>query len=176
MMPIILLRILTLIIAITLITVSILIIMKNYFNLKRPVSVTPDPLEKSKILLPLRLQAYERIVLYLERISPAQLIQRVSRPEMNAVQLQSTLTKTIRDEFEYNLSQQLYISSRAWELVKNAKEETIKLIHTAAHTLPEGASSQELIKAILDRMIENEKQPVDFAIEEVKKDVQQLMS
>jgi len=70
--------------------------------------------EKQKLSLPVRLQAYERIVLFLERISPGNLVMRVHKPEMKVKQFQQMLIKTIRDEYDHNLSQQLYVSHEAW--------------------------------------------------------------
>jgi hypothetical protein len=130
--------------------------------------------EGQKIILPLRLQAYERIILFLERISPNNLILRLNKPEMSSVQLQSALVKVIREEFEYNLSQQLYISLKAWELVKNAKEETIKLINVASGKIPETASSGELAKIIFDLSLETEILPVNVAIDEIKIEIQKI--
>jgi hypothetical protein len=149
-----------------------LVLLKVYIN--RPKSPSGNPLivEEQKIILPLRLQAYERLVLYLERITPNNLIMRLNRPELNAAQFQSLLVKTIREEFEYNLSQQLYISPKAWELVKNAKEETINLINQASSKLPENASSAELARVLFDQFLGKEKLPVDRALDEVKQEIQ----
>ena len=72
-----------------------------------------------KIITPIRLQAYERLVLFIERISPESLVMRVHKPELSAMQMQTNLIQTIREEFEHNLSQQVYVSSQAWELVRN---------------------------------------------------------
>ena len=85
--------------------------------------------EQRKIALPLRLQAYERIIVFLERIHPFSLLQRIYQPNMLLTEMHLELIKTIRVEYEYNLSQQIYISNDAWKMVTTAKEETIKLIN-----------------------------------------------
>jgi hypothetical protein len=172
MAPFFLFRLLLVIITIGLVLGAVLIIIRYWFSLKKKPSGHTVQGEEQKILLPLRLQAYERIILFLERISPNNLIMRMNKPEMSSVQLQSALVKVIREEFEYNLSQQLYISLKAWELVKNAKEETIKLINIASGKIPETASSGELVKAILDLSLETERLPVNDAIDEIKKEIQ----
>ena len=82
--------------------------------------------ETLKVVTPIRLQAYERMALFLERISPNSLVLRVFRPGMDTSALQAAMTKTIRDEWEHNLSQQIYISSEAWNRIREAKEEMIK--------------------------------------------------
>ncbi len=106
--------------------------------------------EKHKGSLPLRMQAYERIILLLERISPKNLVMRVHSGKMTASQFHGTLIKAIRDEFDHNLSQQLYVSSKAWEMVKNSKEEIVRQINTSAGQLDEKATSTDLSKKILE--------------------------
>ena len=130
--------------------------------------------EDQKIILPLRLQAYERFVLFLERIHPSNLIMRLNSPELSAYQLQSLLVRTIREEFEYNLSQQLYISNHAWELIKNAKEETISMINQASAKVGEQAHSSEFVREIFEVSISRGKLPVDLALEEIKTELHRL--
>jgi len=160
------------IIAIAMLLGSTLIVLRYYFDHKRQPVSPSIKVEDQKIILPLRLQAYERIVLFLERITPNNLIMRVNRPDMTAVQFQAALVKNIREEFESNLSQQLYISSKAWEMVKNAKEETIRLINTASMKVSETAGSSEMVRVLLELVLAEEKFAVDTAIEEVKREIQ----
>jgi hypothetical protein len=174
MAPLLLFKLLFVIIIIGLVLGAVLIIIRYWFSFKKQPSVIAPKGEEQKIILPIRLQAYERIILFLERISPNNLIMRLNKPEMSSIQLQSALVKVIREEFEYNLSQQLYISFKAWELVKNAKEETIKLINIASGKIPDTASSGELVKIILDLSLEKEKLPVNVAIDEIKKEIQKI--
>jgi len=164
--------ILKIIITIGLLLVATLVVFRYYFSRRKQVTPAVPKGEDQKIILPLRLQAYERIVLFLERISPNNLIMRINRPEMSSLQLQAALTKSIREEFEYNLSQQLYISSRAWEMVRNAKEETIRLINSASMQVPENAPSSEMVRVLLDLVLAEKKSAVDTAIDEVKKEIQ----
>ena len=167
-------RLLFVIITVGLILGAVLIIIRYWFSMNKQPSTLPPKGEQQQIILPLRLQAYERIILFLERISPNNLIMRLNKPEMSSIQLQSSLIKTIREEFEYNLSQQLYISLKAWEMVKNAKEETIKLINVASGKIPETASAGELVKIIFDLALEKDRLPVDVAIDEIKKEIQKI--
>ncbi len=140
-------------------------------NTKKPVQEKIPP-DDQKIILPLKLQAYERFVLLLERIHPANLVMRVNSAELSSIQLQSQLVRSIREEFEYNLSQQLYVSEASWELIKNAKEETIALINQASGKVGENAHSSELIKAIFDISMERGKLPVETALETIKRELQ----
>ena len=126
-----------------------------------------------KFVTPIRLQAYERIILLLERISPNSLILRENIPGMTVMQLQSTLVKAIRDEYEHNLSQQVYISKQAWELVKTSKDEMVKLINEAAANIDSNAPSTELARVVFDIIVQTEKLPVDIAIEVIKNEIQE---
>ena len=76
------------------------------------------------------MQAYERLVLFLERMNPDNLVLRCYEPTMDSKLLKDVMVQNIRNEFEHNLSQQLYISNEAWALIKNAKEEMISTINT----------------------------------------------
>jgi hypothetical protein len=101
------------------------------------------------VVTPMRLQAYERTAIFLERIHPHMIVTRVHKQGMSARLLQSELTKVIRTEFEHNLSQQIYMSNHAWEMVKTAKEEITKLVNIAASKLPESATGVDLSQMIL---------------------------
>jgi hypothetical protein len=160
---------LKIVVTIGLLLVSALVLLRYYFSHKKQPVLVPAQSEEQRIILPLRLQACERIVLFLDRIALNNLIMRINRPEMNALQFQAALVGAIREEFEYNLSQQLYLSSKAWGLVKNAKEETIRLINTASMKVPENAPSSEMVRMLLELVLAEEKSAVDIALEEVKK-------
>jgi len=125
-------------------------------------------------ILPLRLQAYERLILFLERISPDSLIMRVNRNDLNALQLQNELLNSVRSEFEHNLAQQTYISSPAWEMVKAAKNNVMKLINESAADFKADAKGINLSKRILENAMELSNSPVYAAIEFLKKEVKEL--
>jgi hypothetical protein len=125
-------------------------------------------LDTQKITLPVRMQAYERLVLFLERIEPAGLIVRTNMVGMTALQFQTALIQAIRSEFDHNLSQQLYISTKAWEMVRNAREETIKRVNTAAMKLTTEATSTDLASLILITDIETAQSVIKTAIDFLK--------
>jgi len=127
-----------------------------------------------KLITPLRLQAYERLVMLLERISPNALVMRADYPSKTCDQLQNELLQIIRAEFEHNLSQQLYVSEEAWNSVKNAKNYTVALINNSAKDLHGKAPAIELSRKILDRSMELEQQISEKALNEIKKEIQQL--
>lgn len=124
--------------------------------------------ESKKITMPLQLQAYERICLLLERISPQNLLVRLQSKVLNVADFQQVLTNEIREEFNHNLSQQLYISEQAWSQVRNAVEQTIGTINEAAIGLEPTANGIELAKNILKIVINNEHSPCQIALNQIK--------
>ena len=132
-------------------------------------------LQNSRTIIPIRLQAYERVVLFLERISLESLLVRTNSPGMSAAQLHSALLNTIRSEFEHNLSQQIYMTQQAWEVVKNGRSSTIKLINTEFEKTPETATGIEFSRQLLEKVMELEKEPTKTAIEYVKNEVARMM-
>ena len=129
--------------------------------------------EAVKLVTPIRLQAYERMALYLERISPESLVLRCYQPGMDTKLLQGVMTKTIRDEWEHNLSQQVYISSEAWTRIRHAKDEMMGIINSAAITIPEDADPTRLASAIF-ATIATGQLPTASAVEYLKQEMREL--
>lgn len=119
--------------------------------------------------LPMRLQAYERMAMFLERIEPNQLIFRVNNPELTAYQMQTILLASIRSEYEHNLSQQVYISAEVWDAIKNAKERVVNVINLSAGKLPDGAMATDLHTQIFEAVAENS--PTASAMQRLKKEI-----
>lgn len=132
-------------------------------------------LHNSKTITPIRLQAYERIILFLERISLESLLVRVSTPDMTAVQLHSALLTTIRAEFEHNLSQQIYMTPQAWEVVRNARSNTIKIINTEMEKMTPDSPGIAFSKRLLEKVMEMDKEPTRVAIDYVKSEIARVM-
>lgn len=130
--------------------------------------------EMSKTLLPLRLQAYERMTLFLERISPNNLLMRLGGQAQNVLDFQQMLLSDIREEFSHNLAQQVYISTSTWEAIKRASQETSTLINLAARELSQDAPAMELSKRIFDIVVNQNVTPSDDALKVLKQDFQNL--
>ena len=125
-------------------------------------------------VLPIRLQAYERMTLFLERISPQQLLPRVSEPDDMASRLQEKLLFEIREEYGHNLSQQVYISENAWHLIKNAKEDVISNINRAADMLPDDATGIQLSRKIFELALDQNVDHISYALNTIKEEVRQF--
>ena len=105
--------------------------------------------------LKLRLQAYERITLLTERISLQNLLSRINNSGLSCRQMQISLIDSIKQEYEYNLSQQIYVSPEVWRAVNNLKEQNIYVVNQLASTLPVHATAMDLNKHIIDYLINN---------------------
>jgi hypothetical protein len=130
--------------------------------------------KNQQLITPIRLQAYERLALLLERISPESLIMRVSKPNMTAKQLQSELLSTIRSEFDHNVSQQIYVTPQVWEIIKNSRAKLTQLINSAASRVKPDSPAINLSKIILEDLMTQEKSPVSLALEALKNEVKML--
>jgi len=129
---------------------SILAVIVAIYTLFRNTRQTP-PLPGGKFeSTSLRLQAYERLVLLTERIALPNLISRLNQPGLSAIEMKIILTENIKHEFEYNSTQQLYVSPVSWDSVRNLKEQNIMVIHQVAGGLPATASATELNKKIIE--------------------------
>ena len=104
--------------------------------------------EALKVVTPIRLQAYERMALFLERIAPGSLVLRCYQPGMDLKLLQGVMTKNIRDEWEHNLSQQVYLTPALWTRIREAKDEMINLVNSAAVSLTEESDPTRLAASI----------------------------
>ncbi len=128
--------------------------------------------KNKEIVLPIRLQAYERMSLFLERISPDQIIKRVQKNDMNVAELQYLLLNEIREEFNHNLSQQVYMSDEAWKIIKNAKEELIMVVNQSAKELNPEAKSIELVKRIYEESLEKKIDNIEYGLSFLKNEIQ----
>lgn len=131
-------------------------------------------LKNYETILPMRLQAYERIALLLERISPNNIMLRLNNPKLSAREFQIILVKEIRDEFNHNLSQQIYIGEDTWVLVKKAIEDTINLINQCTINLKDEAKSVDLTKAVFGEIMQSEVDSVQHALSQLKKEISQF--
>lgn len=160
---------------------ALLVLIASYYAVRMGFKNEQDKrrnelaLANSKTITPVRLQAYERLTLFLERISVESLIMRTNKPGMDTKALQSAMLATIRAEFDHNLSQQIYVSPQAWEVLKNAKTNTTKLINTSAEKLPPKASGSDFSKFLLESVMELDKEPTTIAIEFLKAEVSRMM-
>ena len=160
---------------------ALLVFMTAYFLITRylqkdaTLKAIEMKMKRDKEITILRLQAYERLALFLERISPASVISRVRNPDMMSTELQYAMVKNVREEYEHNLSQQVYISSRAWNMISASKDEIIQTINMIGAKLPPDATSSQLIGAIFNGIASvNAPLPTEQALEFLKAECREL--
>lgn len=127
-----------------------------------------------KDMLPLKLQAYERMTLFVERINPSNLMLRLHQPGMSSKEMQSIILAEVKAEYQHNISQQLYISKDAWNIIKRVKDDTIGLVNHAVNNLHPEATAVELSKIVFAKLEELEENPYDLALLVMKNDIQDL--
>ena len=134
--------------------------------------------DSQDVTLRLRLQAYERLTLFIERISQRQIIPRVYDSSMTVRDLQQAIILTINAEYEHNLAQQIYVSRNVWETVKGVKEQEMNMVSTIARTLNPDAPARDLHARLLEVVAaaEDKDLPTDIALMIIKEEASKVMS
>ncbi len=152
----------------------------DYLKNEQHVQIMKMELEKKsnseKISIPLKFQAYERMALFLERINPTNLLTRVMNPKMRVSTLHTSLLATIREEYEHNMSQQLYISDNSWGLVKTAKEEVVRLINSSASKFNSEENANVFAQEIITNGFNRNNNPIEKALKGLKEDIRENFS
>jgi len=106
--------------------------------------------------VPLQLQAYERLVLLVERISLPNLVGRMNHPHLSSRELQVLLLENIKQEFEYNVTQQVYVTQHAWNAVQNLKDQNMLIINQVANVMPPQSTGHELSRQLMEVIMSQE--------------------
>jgi len=130
--------------------------------------------EGQGVLLSLRLQAYERLILFVERINPANLLLRLHQPGISPQDLQALVLTELRAEYQHNITQQLYIETSTWDVVTKLKEDTFAMLNNGMKSLPANAAGVDLSRNILQHMAQMKDNPYELTLALIKKDIHQL--
>lgn len=130
--------------------------------------------ERQTFFLPNRVDAYQRSVLLMERIHPNSLVMRHNNPGIPAAAMQVALLESIRNEYEHNMAQQIFISKESWDLVKKAKDETTRIIHLAGQQMETTSLGMDLSSKIFEIVAEVGMLPTEIAVDILKKELQGL--
>ncbi|HYD90487.1 MAG TPA: hypothetical protein VEA37_03250 [Flavobacterium sp.] len=128
--------------------------------------------EAQKNALPLRLQAYERLTLFLERISPARLLVRITPQSSNKHDYEEYLVSQIEVEYEHNLSQQIYISAESWDIITTAKNATIQMIRKT--NMSERVDTADKLREVMLGDLFDKQSPSSVGIAHLKNEVSGL--
>lgn len=150
---------------------------KDLFKKNKTAGTATDSKEQpvNPTVLPLQLQAYERMALYVDRITPQSLIGRTYQPGLTAVDMQIAMVQQIKAEYEHNVTQQIYVSAMTWEAVKTLKEQTISVINQVAVQMPPDAPAMELNKQILEVFLQAGESPAELTSQIINAEAKRLM-
>lgn len=151
------------------------VLLRTYFNNQLKLRMLENRDANAQTARPLKLQAYERLMLFCERVSLPNLLLRIQGSDMSAQDLKSTLVVAIQQEFEYNLSQQLYVSDKLWQIVKLAKNQLIEIVTHVGTKVSAKASADEFSQQLILFIESQKKDPIETAKAAVKKEASLLL-
>ena len=151
------------------------LLVKTFIEKEQQDIVGKLKIKNEEVTMPLRLQAYERMALYLEHITPNNLISRMNQADLNVAQLHYLLVEAIREEFNHNFTQQIYISDEAWQAVVNTREELIAMLNQVADPLDKEAPSIEFARAIFQHILSVGNDYTSSALKVLKAEARTLM-
>ena len=156
-------------------TVALLIALGTFYfwNSDRKKPKANDSLFSAR---PLQLQAYERLVMLAERIAIPNLISRVNQGGMNAKEMQMLLLESIKQEYEYNATQQIYVSPVAWKAIRNLKDQNMLIINQVASAIPPDAKGIDLNRQLLEFIMNDKRGTLpDIVLEALNYEAKKLM-
>lgn len=149
-------------------------LMKGFFQNQRALKQMEIRHAGQKQTIPLKLQAYERLSLFCERIAIPNLLLRLREEGMTARNLRISMLLNIQQEFEYNLTQQVYVSEQLWEIIKLARDETVNIINEVQQEMPPDADARQFTGTLLN-LLENKSTGLDKAQAAIKKEASLLL-
>jgi hypothetical protein len=149
-------------------------LMKGFFENQRALKHLEIRQSSQKQTIPLKLQAYERLALFCERIAIPNLLLRMREEGMSSKDLRISMLLAIQQEFEYNLTQQVYVSEQLWEIIKLARDETVNIINEVCNELPKEADGRQLAGTLLN-LLNNKSTGLDKAQMAIKKEASLML-
>lgn len=149
-------------------------LVKKYVDRDYKLRLLELRMKNADAITPIRLQAYERMTLFLERITPSNLLIRVSGSGQTATDYHRMLINDIRNEYNHNLSQQIYMTENTWEKIQAAKENVVTLINRSFHEMPDKSKGTDLAKRVLETIIAQETDPTEQAIRLMKREINEV--
>jgi hypothetical protein len=150
--------------------------LRHFYNKSINEKDNENNIQKIKTFFPLKMQAYERAILFLERIDPNNMIIRTHKSGMKASDLHRELLKIIREEYTHNMSQQIYIDQESWKTLLNAKDETIQIINISVNNLNKESSGLDLSAKIFEHIGQNKISPTESARNSIVEEFQRSVN
>ncbi|MCB0570364.1 MAG: hypothetical protein KDC66_11395 [Phaeodactylibacter sp.] len=150
-------------------------ILKTYLDKQLQLKSAEIRQSQAQTTLPLRLQAYERLSLFCERITLPNLLLRVRRDNMTSGELRLALLLAIQQEYEHNITQQVYVSGQLWEIIKIARDESVNFVALVAEKIDARSNSKELAQALIHFLNQREATAVEKALLAIKKEASTIL-
>jgi len=155
---------------------AVYFILRQYLNSQYQMKALEMKARYTKQAIPLKLQAYERLLLFCERISIPNLLLRLKSNDMSAVDLKNALVISVQKEFEHNMAQQLYCSNKLWDIIALAKNDVISIISDISGTVSAQAPASDLSTALMKRLANIKKSPIDVARAAIKEEAKIILN
>jgi len=150
-------------------------LLKQYLEAQHKMRLVEGSQSQRKTTLPLRFTAYERLSLFCERISIPAMILRLKQKDMSANLLRISLMMAVQQEYEHNITQQVYVSDQLWQILKISKDDVINTIDLVSETVDPQADADVLVKALFHHLSAKEYIPLDKALQAIKKEASVLL-
>ncbi len=151
-------------------------LLKQYLEGQQRLKALELQQSRQSATMPLRFQAYERLSMLCERIALPNLIMRIRPDGLTVAEYRLALMLAIQQEFEHNITQQVYISEQLWEILKTARDHTVEVINLSAEPLDGKADARELAQAALALPPESTVAALDKALSAIKREAAVLLN
>jgi hypothetical protein len=155
---------------------TVYFILKKYMDNQLQLMAMQNRSKRTDQLVVSKLQAYERLMMFCERIAVPNLIYRLKTNQSNARMLENSLLIGIQQEFDHNLSQQIYVSEQLWKIIQLSKDQLINYIMEQGSMLGEKASGEDLSRQLLNNLPSGDKDPVAKAKQAIRTETSILFS
>ncbi len=153
---------------------TVYVLMKHFFEEQQKIRFFKNQEKRQQAALPVQLTAYERLSLFCERISIPTMILRIKQPDMQARVLQIGLMMAVQQEYEHNITQQVYVSDNLWKIIQFAKEDILNTINIVAENVDPNASAEAYTNALFTYLEQQEIHPTEKALIAIKKEASVL--
>lgn len=164
------LELLILIVPSLLIFLTVYFLFRKFFDAQLKLKMIEGKQAKKGETIHLKIQAYERLLLFCERIQIPTLLLRAVKSETSASAAASTMVLMIQQEYEHNVTQQLYVSDQLWEIIQLAKNQMIEIVSQVSAAMPKEASASELRDSLMDYYNREERTPIETAKIAIKRE------
>ncbi len=154
---------------------SVYFILKQYLASQYELKALELRNKYSKNAIPLKLQAYERLLLFCERISIPNLIMRLKTRNMTAEALQNAMMISVQKEYEHNMAQQLYASQQLWDIISLAKNDILSIINNQSSKVSSQESANVLTDSLFAQLKQMKSSPLDLAIQAIKEETKIIL-